>query len=241
MKRLFKMAVICFGNLISVSAGSAEIIDERSVYSPALNVSVSSFGGLIGSSEILILPGAKTRMIHARQLLVRWIHENNYEGFYLKEFDSSQFYWQFVETRKYIGAILLIPGDEIQADFYLSLGGGLSIHGKNFYGLTAPENLNGDVFSFVVNKETIELNHFENWKFTTDQEMSFYSLPMPNRKLLSQKEWSSIHGVAVREISGMDDQPKVLSSTLSPKVEKRKEKIFPIVFKRRYELKFKGV
>ena len=99
MKRLFKIAVICFSNLIAVSAGSAEIIDERSVYTPALNVSVSSFGGLIRSSEIVILSGAKNRMIYARQLLVRWINENNYDGFYLKEFDSSQFYWQFVETK----------------------------------------------------------------------------------------------------------------------------------------------
>lgn len=181
---MLALAVLCAPFL----AGAAERIDNRTVYGPNLNICVSSFGGFILSSEIKNLPEARWRISKTKELLLRWIDHSNGSEFYLRQFDKSQFYWQFVETKKFIGAILIVTADSIQNEFYTSLGGGLNRRGNEFYGLRVPAELNGDLFSFVINKESYQLDYFENWKFAESIDRPVEISKFLTRSLLTNYE-----------------------------------------------------
>ncbi len=181
---LLALVVFCLPFLSSAT----ERIDDRTVYGPNLNICVSSFGGSILSSEIKYFPEARWRISKTKELLLRWIEHSNGSEFYLRQFDKSQFYWQFVETKKFIGAILIVTTDSIQNEFYTSLGGGLNISGSGFYGLRVPGELNGELFSFVINKESYQLDYFENWKFAESADVPVEISRFQSRSLLTNYE-----------------------------------------------------
>jgi hypothetical protein len=166
MKRLDSILFFALFLMAGGSLFSTEIIDDKTVYAPDLNICVSSFGGLIQSQEVLIFPGAGVRLNIAKKMLVQWIEEKNDAGFYMQEFDPNQFYWQFVETKRYLGVILMVSGDSIDPAFYCSLGSGLPVPGKETYGSPGYWNSDKDIFSFVIDKPTRQLQHFENWRFS---------------------------------------------------------------------------
>lgn len=165
---------------------AVEVIDEKTVYAPKINICVSSFGGSIQSPEIVVAKNNHQEIIRTKELLTRWIYDSNSAGFYLQQFDESQFYWQFVETKKYIGAILIVTDDPINQKFYQTLGSGLNVCGKEFYGLDSPSGINGDLFSFVVCKQDYVLCHFEDWKFSEQQQQIVSTAH--THKLLSKTE-----------------------------------------------------
>lgn len=188
-----KRAIILGGIIIALfkftaTTQAAEIIDAKTVYSPGINVCVSSFGGLIQSSEIIVQADARYRTEVLKELILHWINESNSAGFYLQEYDTSLFHWQLVETKKYAGVVLIVTGDKIQENFYQSLGGGLNIEGRDFYGLRTPKSINGDIYSFVFNKETSSINHFENWRFTEESDHPVKMTKMQTRSLLTKKQ-----------------------------------------------------
>jgi len=178
-----------------------QIIDKRVVYDPALNDCLASFGGLVQSEAVLAFPNSKNRILTTRNLLVKWINEKNESGFYLQEFDSSDFYWQFVETQKYVCAILFVASDLIQPEFYTTLGSGLKTPGKDIYGHDINWSNQGDLFSFVVNKQTKSLDHFENWKFSDRTSSSKWMTKSTQHNLLPKKFIGADQKTSV-EISG---------------------------------------
>ncbi len=189
MKRIYIVTVLSLASLFSYfESNAAERIDDKTVYGPNLNICVSSFGGSILSSEIKYFPEASWRISKTKALLLRWIDHSNGSEFCLKQFDKSQFYWQFVETKKFIGAILIVTADSIQNEFYTSLGGGLNISGSEFYGLRVPAELNGELFSFVINKESFQLDYFENWKFAESADVPVEISRFQSRSLLTNYE-----------------------------------------------------
>ncbi|MBI3136030.1 MAG: hypothetical protein HYZ14_15235 [Bacteroidetes bacterium] len=194
MKRKNTLLLIAAFLLLAYSpaAKSIQVIDANTVYAPKTNVCVSSFGGYIQSREIIIVRNAGERMPKAKALLIRWIYEFNYPGFYLQAFDASQYYWQFVETKKYLGAVLMVTGDSINPAFYESLGSGLNQPGHHFYGLATPETINGELFSFVINKQNFELDHFENWQFSEQPESPKQPLKPKFHKLLTETEYQKL-------------------------------------------------
>jgi hypothetical protein len=99
-------------------------------------------------------------------MLLQWIQEKNDAGFYMQDFDPDHFYWQFVETKRYLGVIILVSGDSIDPAFYCSLGSGLLIPGREMYGSASYRNSDKDIFSFVIDKTNRRLEHFENWRFS---------------------------------------------------------------------------
>lgn len=172
-------------HFIIFNAAATEIIDDHTVYSPGINICVSSFGGLIQSQEVIVLPGAAGRIDYAKKLLMKWIEEKNDPGFYLKELDPENFYWQFIETKKYVGVILMVPAARIEPDFFDNLGSGLTVPGKEIYGTSAPWCSNNDMFSLVINKGTKHLEHFENWRFTDSSSSPKWMTKSQQRDLLA--------------------------------------------------------
>jgi hypothetical protein len=193
MKRFFlATGLFLTGIMTQVHTNASEVLDQRTVYTPDLNICVSSFGGLILSSEIKYFPEAKWRISKTKELLLRWIDRSNGSEFYLKQFDKSQFYWQFVETKKFIGAILTVTADSIQNEFYTSLGGGLNRSGYEFYGLRVPAELNGELFSFVINKVSYQLDYFENWKFAEPADAPLELTKFQSRNFLTNYELAAL-------------------------------------------------
>lgn len=192
MKRIFLTTVLLLALFAPFKLNAAERIDDKTVYGPNLNICVSSFGGAVLSSEIKYFPEARWRISKTKELLLRWIDHSNGSEFYLRQFDKSQFYWQFVETKKFIGAILVVTTDSIQDEFYTSLGGGLNISGSEFYGLRVPAELNGELFSFVINKESYELDYFENWKFAESADVPVEISRFQSRSLLMDYELAAL-------------------------------------------------
>lgn len=193
MKRFFFTTILSLAALLShFETVAAEQIDDKTVYGPNSNICVSSFGGTILSSEIKYFPEARWRISKTKELLLRWIDHSNGSEFYLKQFDKNQFYWQFVETKKFIGAILIVTSDSLQNEFYTTLGGGLNIKGSEFYGLRVPAELNGELFSFVINKESYQLDYFENWKFAESADAPLELSKFQSRSLLTNYELAAL-------------------------------------------------
>lgn len=197
MKRHFLAAIYFLAGVIThFHTNAAEVLDKRTIYTPSLNICVSSFGGFILSSEIKCFAKSEARILKTKELLERWINESNSAEFYLRHFESTQFYWQFVETKKFIGAILIVTSDSIETEFYTSLGAGLNVSGNKFYGLRMPSDLNGEVFSFVANKETYQLDYFQNWKFAEEGDEPLEISKFKSRNLLSDMELAAYTGSA---------------------------------------------
>lgn len=150
------------------STAHAITLDEKTVYAPHTNICVASFGNYIQTDEIIILPDYQKRIALAKDMLQVWFKNALYSGHYLNTFNFEDFYWQLLETKKHVGIILVIPENDIEPDFYTTLGSGLKIPGKKYYGLNSPQEQNGDTYSIVIDKAELEVIHMENWNFTQE-------------------------------------------------------------------------
>jgi hypothetical protein len=186
MKILSTLFIACV--VSATGTFGTERIDLNTTYNPAANICMASFGNNIHTREMLNMPHARERMVIIRSLLIQWINEENASGFFLQEYESNEYYWQFVETKKYVGVILLATADHIKDDFYTTLGAGLNRNGHSFYGLNITPELNGDVVSMVIDKSSAELIHFENWKFQTPESDDTWMTRTYVKQIASKKE-----------------------------------------------------
>lgn len=167
----------------------AVVIDNRTVYNPQTNICMSSFGGYINSFEVLNMDNHPSQIAVLKSKIVNWIYEENDPGFYVQEFDQESFYWQIVDSKKHIGVVLLIAEEGVNEKFYTELGAGLNHSGKMYYGLNTPKGQNGEVFSFVVDKSSMEILHFENWKFSDGVEAPSWMTRSETTQLLNRNEY----------------------------------------------------
>lgn len=165
-----KFAILLFVSTVSLfgMAGSPVVIDKQHVYNPEVNACMQTFGGYLKTvADDRALYAEKTAELET--VVLRWIEESP-EAYYIKDMDQSNFYWQFVndgasEKVGHFGVLLMVPQNEIKANFYTELGGGLMLSGKHLLDFNVPWTNDGELFSFVVNKTDMSVQHFKNWRF----------------------------------------------------------------------------
>lgn len=156
----------------SIASFSTEKIDDHHVLNPKNNTTIKTFNDLVGEVNHFHKEYQIEELTAVEMAITNWI-ENSDKGFYLKDFDRSKFYWQFVvhsfgKNKDKIGVLLIIPDNEIRDEFYKELGAGLRIPGVRSYGVHSPWVNDGEVFSFVVNRNSFEVLYFENWRAVQD-------------------------------------------------------------------------
>lgn len=160
----FLIALIFF-----VQSANATIkIDEKRVYNPTPNSCIKSFNGKISEMNHDNQDYNLQEIQKTESVVLNWISGTE-SPFYLKDFDQSKFHWQFIDNKIHggnkIGVVLILPYNSIREDFYEELGGGLEIPGTRCYGVDWTWLNDGEVFSFVVDKENFRVEEFVNWRF----------------------------------------------------------------------------
>lgn len=184
----FKSLMLLFALLNMNINFASEVISQQLVCHPDLTIAVNSFGKYIKTQEIKIFPGYADRAIKAQMLLLRWMQNATPEGHLLRDRPSENLFWQFVETKQYIGMILIIPNSDLDPRFYKTLGSGGSVEGKYLYGYSVVKNSQEEIMSFVIDKQSLKLVHFENWMFMHECAKTDWNNTTISKNLLTTKE-----------------------------------------------------
>jgi len=218
--------------LLLTSSGSMATvkIDSRRVYNPASNSCIESFKGKIPAANEFKNVFSSAEIQAVEKIVRDWMYGPQ-SPFYLKDFDSTKFHWQFTENNKYeknkMGVVIIIPQNNIGEDFYSELGGGLEIPGTRCFGVEWAWLNDGEILSFVVNKENQVVEEFVNWRFEQEHPdfnplFAYYSQMKVNyKKSADSKSVKLIHFVNAEfrgEISTNENEqilfPKGKISTL---------------------------
>ena len=152
----------------TVTTSSTVVLDQRRVFNPDANETLRSFDGIITTASL-----HRNEYVdladELEQVVLDWI-ETNEEGEYLRYFDQENFHWQFMNDGKgerigHFGVILIVPEKSIRPDFYTELGGGLMMSGKYLTDFNVHWTNDGEMFSFVINKNGLYVQRFKNWRF----------------------------------------------------------------------------
>jgi hypothetical protein len=173
------------------TAGATVKIDERRVYNPAGTEGLGTFNGKISHVNSQRNGYDREELAAVEKAVIDWMYGIN-SPVYMKDLDSTKFYWQFVESTHYdptrIGVLMVLPhGTAVGEDFYTTLGGGLEIPAIRCYNAPFAWVNNGEIISFVVDKENMEVEEFMNWRLQhrhsrEDMMSAYYSQMIVNYK-----------------------------------------------------------
>lgn len=176
--------------LITVRTTAAEIIDKKRVYNPQLNECVKAFDVEGEQNNQSGCELNRRAMLEVEELFLTWMTGENSPS-YLREFDTSLFHYQFIENKALgkckTAVIVVIPDAAIRDNFYSELGGGLEIPGTRCIGSHCTWINDGEIFSFIVDRELKSISEFRNWRFEQEDfhvnpEMAYYSQLIINYK-----------------------------------------------------------
>jgi hypothetical protein len=150
------------------SAGATVKIDNRRVYNPAGTDCLGTFSGKISHVNPNRNGYDPEELAQIETTIIDWMYGIN-SPIYMKDLDSSKFHWQFIESSHYdptrIGVLLILPhGKTVGEDFYTTVGGGLEIPAIRCYNAPFAWVNNGEIISFVVDTENMEVEEFMNWR-----------------------------------------------------------------------------
>lgn len=172
-----KWMLLIGGLFLTIAVMSAEIIDERRVYNPELNECVSVFNVKTQQNNQTGCMLDRSAMYEVEQIFLSWILADN-SPMYLREFDTSRFYYQFVENNALgkckTAVMLIIPDTDVRENFYSELAAGLDVPGVRCLNAHCTWINDGEIFSFVVDREEKSVSEFRNWRFKQED---FYKDP----------------------------------------------------------------
>lgn len=163
---------------------ATEIIDPRRVYNPALNECLQALEIKLPKHGMAEALSSTSELKETEAIFLQWYQENESVA-YLKEFDTSLFHYQFLDSR-FLGesrtaVFLIIPENKIRNDFYTTTGSGLEIPGTRCVSAHCTWINDGELFSFIVDRKNKTVSTFKNWRFEQedpdfDPIMAYYSL-----------------------------------------------------------------
>lgn len=221
MKICWFVLALCLS--IPLQAAAASIIDNRTVCNPNLNSCVKVFDEEMTDKTRLVTSISEDFIAEARQYLMNWIYEGS-EATYLRDFDSSRFHFQFIQkasSSEQLGIVMIIPEGEIGAEFYSDLAAGLEVPGTRCVDANWVWLNDGEIFSWVYDRESKSLGRFRNWRFEQEKETgidpmtAYYSLLTIHYKCKNNKAEETtivqfVNGELRTEVPAWENYPVML-------------------------------
>ncbi|MBI3133045.1 MAG: hypothetical protein HYZ14_00075 [Bacteroidetes bacterium] len=210
-------------SIASITTNAAEIIDSKRVYNPGLNECISALQVKLPRYAFLEKRSSVTDLTEVETIFKNWIADGQSPA-YLTEFDTGQFHYQFVESRYFgsskTGVFVIVPDTKVNDSFYTELGAGLEIPGTRCVSAHCSWINDGEIFSFIVDRETKTVENFRNWRFEQedpdfDPLLAYYSQLTIHYKCKNDKAEETtivqfVDGEARAEIPAWENYPILL-------------------------------